>query len=77
MRFVFVPLPEDKRPHRLFRWQTMPYDMLATYFEADNLVLIDKEKYDTLTAYQKSRVLRTQRNLFLSDFEGLNVNTAA
>ena len=65
-RFVFVP--EDGRPHRLFRWTTLPGDQLAIYDEAKNLVLIDKEKFDGLTAYHKSRVLRTQRDLFWSDY---------
>lgn len=68
MRFVFVPLLEDNRPHRLFRWKLLPHGKLAVYDETNNLVVIDKEKYDTLTAYQKSRVLRTRHNLLLSDF---------
>lgn len=68
MRFVFVPLPEDKRPHRLFRW-VYNLGCLAVYDEPSNVVTIDKEKYDNLTAYQKSRVLRTQRDLFVSDLE--------
>ncbi len=64
-RFVFVP--EDGGPHRLFRWVSLPDGKLAIYDEMNNLVLIDKKKFDALTTYQKSRVLRTRTNLNIEE----------
>jgi len=57
MPFAFVP--DDGRPHRLFRWTTLQGNLLATYDYDQNLLVIDKDKFDNLNKYEQSRVLRT------------------
>lgn len=69
MRFVFVPLPEDSKPHRIFRWVTLEGNKLAVYDEPNNLVFIDKNKYECLSRFEQSKVLRTQCDMFVEYIE--------
>lgn len=63
MGFAFNP---DDRPARLFRYVargTLPdSDLRALYDEKQNLLIIDREWFDALTATEKQLVLKTQRS---------------
>ncbi len=58
--------------HRLLRLvDTLPGNTVCQYDQPNNLVVIDRQKYDSLAKYQREMVINTQ-----SDMEGIVPDTA-
>ncbi len=60
----------NAKPHRLFRFVTLPGNLVCEYVAEHNLVLIDRAKFDVLAKYQKEQVYNTT-----SAIEGLVPDT--
>jgi hypothetical protein len=62
MAFALTP---DGKPPRLIRFSSLEEPYIAVYKTDDNLLWVDRTKYNTLTPSQQEKVLRTHTSLLL------------